>query len=124
MKETDSLENQLRSWRPRRPSAGLERKLFAAPMRLAPKLAWAFGSLAPVAACVLLALSNFNSGSVIQGNPAGGETLDALISSNQSCADNPPGGIRGQENKLSSVTFDWTNHGNFTSSMSPFSMAR
>jgi hypothetical protein len=124
MKETDSLENQLRSWRPRRPSAGLKRKLFAAPMRLAPKLAWAFGSLAPVAACVLLSLSNFNSGSVIQGNSGGTETLDALISSNQSCAANPPGGIRGRENKLFSVTFDWTNHGNFTSSMSPFSMAR
>jgi hypothetical protein len=89
-------------------------------MRLAPKLAWAFGSLAPVAACMLLTLPGFNSGSVIPGNSAGQETLAALISSNQSCAANPPGGFRGQENKLSSVTFDWTNHGNFTSSMSPF----
>jgi hypothetical protein len=89
-------------------------------MRLAPKLAWAFGTLAPVAACVLLALSDFNSGSVIPGNSTRRETLDALISSNQSCADSLTGGFRGQENKLSSVTFDWTNHGNFTSSMSPF----
>jgi hypothetical protein len=124
MKETDSLENQLRSWQPRRPSAGLERKLFAAPMQLAPKLAWAFGSLAPVAACVLLTLSNFNSGSVIPVNSAGRETLAALISSNQSCAANLPGGFRGQENKVSAVIFDWTNHGNFTSSMSPFFSGR
>jgi hypothetical protein len=93
-------------------------------VRLAQKLAWAFGTLAPVAACVLLTLPGFNSGSVIPGNSAGRETLAALISSNQSCAESLPGGIRGQENKLSSVTFDWTNHGNFTSSMSPFSTAR
>lgn len=110
----------MRSWRPRRPSAGLERKLFAAPVRLAPKLTWAFGSLAPVAACVLLALSGFNSGNVIPVNSSAGETLDALISSNQSCADTLPDGVRGRENKLFSVTFDWTNHGSFTSSMSPF----
>jgi hypothetical protein len=98
--------------------------LFAAPMRLAPKLAWALGSLAPVTACALLTLSAFNSGSGISDNSTGSKPWIALISSNQSYAAYLPGNFRGQENKVSSVTFDWTNHGNFTSSMSPFSLAR
>ncbi len=53
----DSLETRLRSWRPRRPSAKLERRLFAATTVWTPKMAWLVGSLAPATACLLLTLS-------------------------------------------------------------------
>ena len=72
MKETDSLENQLRSWRPRRPSAKLERRLFgSADQARAESRRGLLGSLAPAAACVLLTLSDFNSGNAIPGIPPG-----------------------------------------------------
>jgi hypothetical protein len=82
------------------------------------------GTLAPVAACVLMTMSAYDSGSGMPVHRAGREVLAALISSNQSCADYVPGGFHGQENKVPGVTFEWTNHGDFTSSMSPFSLAR
>ena len=122
MKETDLLENQLRSWRPRRPSAGLERKLFAAPAVVTRRMAWVLGSLAPAVACALLTFSVFNSGNYYgYSRPA---PMEAMILSNQSSAAYASGNYRELENSLFSVTFDWTNHGNFTSSMSPFSMTR
>jgi hypothetical protein len=93
-------------------------------MGLLPKLAWAFGSLAPVAACVLLTLSAFNSGSGIAVNSTGHEPLITLISSNQSYAAYLPGGFGGRENKWSSVTFDWTNRNGLPSSMSSFPRGR
>ena len=62
MKETDSLENQLRSWQPRRASARLRQKLFAASSSATRRMAWVLGSLAPATACLLLTLSVFNSG--------------------------------------------------------------
>ncbi|HEX3889907.1 MAG TPA: hypothetical protein VHX90_03560, partial [Verrucomicrobiae bacterium] len=97
MKETDLPEIQLRSWQPRRPSAKLKRKLFAAPMGLLPKLAWAFGSLAPVAACVMLTLSAFNSGSGIAVNSTEREPLINLTSSNQSYMAYLASGFGGRE---------------------------
>ena len=123
MKETDLAETQLRSWQPRRPSAKLKRKLFAVPMGLKPKLAWAFGSLAPVTACVLLTLSAFNSGSGIAVNSTDREPLINLISSNQSYVAYLPDGFGGRENKWSAVTFDWTNRNGLSSSMSSFPRA-
>jgi len=122
MKETDSLETQLRSWQPRRPSPGLKRKLFAVPMWLAPKLAWALGSLASVAACVLLTLSIFNSGN--SGVSSHSEPMAALILSNRSDPAYLPGNFQGAQNNVSSVTFDWTNQGGLTSSMSSFPRGR
>ena len=118
----DSLENRLRSWQPRRPSAKLKRRLFAAPASALPGAAWLLGSLAPATACVLLTFSAFNP-----ENPRsllGHEPLTAMIMSNQNYAAYAADNFRGTENRLSSVTFDWTNHGGFTSSMAPFSPAK
>ena len=67
MKEMNSLETQLRSWRPRRPSAGLERRLFATPVSRMPKMAWFVGWLVPATACALLTFLVFNSGNAIPG---------------------------------------------------------
>ena len=119
MKEMDSLETRLRSWQPRRPSAKLKQRLFAAPASFMPKTLWLLGSLAPATACVLLTFSVFNSentGSLLHHEP-----VSAMILSNQNYAAYASDNFRGSQNGLSSVTFDWTNHGGFTSSMSPFS---
>jgi len=118
MKEPDSLETQLRSWRPRRPSAGLERRLFGGRTRLVPKLTWLLGSLAPAVACALLtflAVSRENSGGPLQ--PV---TMIAMHSSNEGCAESDLAGLRKGENNWSVVTFDWTNRSGFTSSIAPF----
>jgi hypothetical protein len=118
MKETDTLENRLRSWQPRRPSAKLERRLFGAPARIWPKAAWLLGSLTPVAACVLLTISFFNP-----GNSAGSlrrEPLAAMILSNQIYAAYASGNFRDAQNNLSAVTFEWTNQTVSRSSMYPF----
>src|SRR5471030_3197855 len=121
MKETDSLENQLRLWRPRRVSEGLKRKLFAAPVNATRRMAWVLGSLAPAAACLLLSLSVYNSGNYgVSSHPT---PVMGMILSNQSYATYASGNYRESQNSLFSVTFDWTNHGNFTSSMAPFSRA-
>jgi len=112
----------LRSWQPRRPSPGLERKLFAGPVNVTRRLAWVLGSLAPAAACLLLTLSAFNAGN--WGGVSYSAPMVAMIFSNQSSAAYASGNGREPENNLFSVTFDWTNHGNFTSSMAPFSRSR
>lgn len=119
MTEMDSLETQLRSWRPRRPSAKLKRRLFAAPASLMPKMAWLLGSLAPVTACALLSFSVFNSEN--NGHLLRREPMTAMILSNQNYAAYASDNFRESQNGLSSVTFDWTNHGGFTSSIAPFS---
>jgi len=85
-------------------------------------MAWVLGSLAPATACLLLTLSVFNSGNYgVSSRPA---PMMAMILSNQSYAAYAPGNGRESQNSLFSVTFDWTNHGGLTSSMSPFSPSR
>jgi hypothetical protein len=118
MKETDSLETRLRSWQPRRPSANLKRRLFAAPASLMPKLAWLLGSLAPATACVLLTFSVFNSENT--GHLLRHEPMTSMILSNQNYAAYASDNFRESQNGLSSVTFDWTNRSGFTSSIAPF----
>src|ERR1700722_2609177 len=122
MKETDLLEDQLRLLRPRRSSAWLKRKLFAAPVNVTRRMAWVFGTLAPATACLLLTLSVFNSENYdFSSRPA---PLMAMILSNQSSAAYAAANDRESQNSLFSVTFDWTNHGGLTSSMSPFLPSR
>jgi hypothetical protein len=118
MKEMNSLENRLRSWQPRRPSARLERRLFAAPFDLMPKMAWLVGSVVPAAACLLLTFSIFNSGN--PGISMRHEPMIGMILSNQNYAAYASGNFREGENNLSAVTFEWTNHSVSHSSMSPF----
>jgi hypothetical protein len=115
MKEMNSLETQLRSWQPRRPSERLERRIFGNPL---PKLRWILGSLAPVTACALLTLSVFNSGN--SGVSSRQEPMAAMILSNPKYAAYASDTFREPQNSLFSVTFDWTRSGNFTSSIAPF----
>ena len=115
----DSLENRLRSWQPRRPSAKLKRRLFAAPASVMPKVAWLLGSLAPATACVLLTFSVFNpenTGHLLRHDP-----VAAMILSNQNYAAYASDNFKETQNGLFSVTFDWTNRSGFKSSIAPFS---
>jgi len=85
-------------------------------------VAWLLGSLAPATACVLLTFSSFNhetTRKLFDRQP-----LTAMIFSNQNYAAYASDNFKGTENRLFSVTFDWTNHGGFTSSMAPFSPAK
>lgn len=120
MKELDSLETQLRSWRPRRPSAGLEQRLFATPVNLMPKMAWFVGWLVPVTACALLTFSVLISGNGIPGRSPRPEPLAATMLSNKSLLVPAPENPWKGQNELSSVTFDWTNRSGSTSSMPSF----
>jgi hypothetical protein len=118
MKDMEQLENQLSSWVPRRPSAKLERRLFArhegteTGQEQALGLRW----LAPamVAFVMLCILFNQRQGGIAASGANSGHLL-AIISSNQS-AYLPPSVLRPQ-NRPSENTFEWTNGSSFTSSV-------
>jgi len=116
----DSLETQLRSWQPRRPSAGLEQRIFATPFSLMPRMAWFVGWLVPATACALLTFSVFTSGNVIPDRSARPEPLVATMLSNQNFLVPAPQSPWNGQNELSSVTFDWTNRSSSNSSMPSF----
>jgi hypothetical protein len=119
--ETNSLEDQLHSWQPRRPSAGIRRRLFgSAPGRIS-RAAWILGSLAPPTACALLTLAFFDSGRNLSGVSSRPQPLLAMILSNQNYAVSQSARSQKGENNWSSITFDWTNGNNLTSSIVPFS---
>ena len=107
-------ENQLLSWQPRPPSAGLKRRLFGQAEREdATSARWLWSGLAPTMACVLLTLMMLNRGGVV---------LDAkvpmsLILSNQSNAAYASGGAGNEENHLAALTFDSTNRSDLGSSI-------
>ena len=120
MKEMNLMETQLNSWQPRRPSAALERRLFATPVKLMPKMAWFVGWLVPATACALLTFSVFNSGNEIPSRSSGREPMVATMLSNQSFLIPAPESPWKGQNELSSVTFDWTNRSGSTSSIPSF----
>ena len=107
-------ENQLLVWRPRRPSARLKRRLLAltgeAP---APTARWLWSCVAPTMACAMLTLMAFNR------DGAGLETKLPmnLILSNQNAVAFAAGDDQTGQNHLATVTFGWTNHSAFQSSI-------
>ena len=126
MNEMKPLETLLRSWAPRRPSARLNRRLFAShlaagnhqsPISDHPpptlRLVW----LAPAAACLVLVcalLSQRNSAG--SSTPTSTGSMVAMILSNQSYAAYVPGSFQPEQNALRN-TFEWTNRSQSTSSM-------
>ena len=113
MNETKTLAEQVRSWKPRRPSARLERRLFG---RLAGRddTRAVMRVLVPAAACVILSVAMLNP--VEHGAPpehARG-ALAAGSLSNQSYAAYLPGSFACEANRLD--TFGWTNGGALPSS--------
>ena len=109
-------ENQLRAWRPRRPSAQLKRRI----LRFAGKgdvltARWLWSGLAPTVACALLTLMAFSHDGGDLDRPA----PMALILHNQNTAAYATGGAQTEQNHLAAVTFGWTNDSVFNSSI-PF----
>ena len=113
------LETQLRSWQPRRPSARLKRRLFAAPARVMPQMAWFLGWLAPATACALLTLSVFNSGNSLPSSSSRHEPMVAMMLSNRYAA-YVSGTFQSGHNDPHSVTFDRTNLSGSTSGLPSF----
>ena len=103
----NELEKQLLSWTLRRPSAGLERRLFtvaAAPAEaLLPfRLTW----LAPVTAALMLMCVLFNQHYASAfSNSARPGPLVAMILSNQSAAAYLPGSVQADHNNLPANAF-------------------
>lgn len=117
MNEMNSLETQLRSWQPRRPSARLKRQLFAEPASLMPRMAWFVGWLVPATACALLTFSVFTSGNDL-GQSSRRAPLMATLLNDQSGLTPAPEGFRQGQNDWASVTFDLTNRSGSTSTLS------
>ena len=109
MNEMIELERQLYSWTPRRPSARLERRLFAARTVPADTLApFRFNWLAPATAALALACVLFNQ----RYGPGfstynGAGPMVAMILSNQSAAAYLPGGVQAEQNNLPADAFKW-----------------
>jgi hypothetical protein len=110
MKELNVTEAQLRSWRPRRPAAGLKQKILTADTAM-PTAKWLWGGLAPTMACVLLTLMAFNH----DGGALGVRPMMTIVLSNQSYAAYVSGGEQTAQNHLAAVSFDSTNYGGFRS---------
>ena len=109
MNETSELETQLPGWTPRRPSARLERRLFAATPAAAEALPpFRFSWLAPATAVLALMCVLFNQryGVNFSASPGAGPMV-ALILSNQSAAAYLPGGVQAEQNGLPADTFRW-----------------
>jgi hypothetical protein len=121
MNEMNELEAQLRSWAPRRPSASLERRLFArgpvaAELPPAFRLSW----LAPAMGTLLLLglFLNGRSSTAIGSSPA--VPMVAMLLSNQSAADDlAASSLPRAENRLPADTYQWPVRGGATSAISP-----
>ena len=118
MKKMNTLETQLRSWTPRRPSSGLERRLFPTE-RLHLSISRLITILTPAAACVLLTASMMRqSAQELMSNGNERATLVAMGMSNQNFAAYLPGTYQPTANRVD--TFEWTNRGYSNSSMDSF----
>jgi hypothetical protein len=118
MKKMNMLETQLRSWTPRRPSSGLERRLFPAE-RVHLSISRLITVLTPAAACVLLTVSMMRQSAqelLSIGNQRA--AVVAMGLSNQNYAAYLPGACQSTANRVD--TFEWTNRGYSNSSMDSF----
>ena len=117
------LENQLRSWQPRRPSPRIKRRLFPSASSgeaTGLSLRW----LAPATACLMLALTIASQQPGLSVTSTRHEAMMGLISSNLSYTNILPGNDTPGHNRISSTSFEWTNLSDITSSISPFSPGR
>lgn len=107
MEKLNMTEAQLRSWQPRRPAAGLKQQIFnpVTPVAAAPSANRWWGALAPAMACVLFTLMAFKH----EGEGLDPKPVLSMVMSNQSRATYVPGGAQTAQNRLDTVTFDWTN---------------
>ena len=123
MNETNRVETQLRSWTPRRPSAGLERGLFGAAGSAPPDERAVLRVLISTAACLIFTMAILNHPDHRDGAVAAGPgAIMALSLSNQNYAAYLPGSFACEANRLDS--FRWTNGGASPSSASSISLGK
>ena len=120
--EMNLLENQLRSWQPRRPSPRLSRRIFGASAGNDTGLALRW--LTPALACLLLAVTIANQEPSLSRSFYSGQPMMGLISSNLSATNVLPKSHFSDHNGVFPASFEWTNLSDFTSSVSPFSPGR
>lgn len=106
-------ETQWSGWRPRQPSARLKRRIFRA--LGAPAAAWNWHRLTPAMACLLFAMLmvHFNNNSELPSRKPGMTVILSSENSGTGFGD----GAQSAQNRLATVTFDWTNHSVFRSSI-------
>jgi hypothetical protein len=109
MKDLNMTEMELRSWRPRQPSAELRRNFTTSDNFPSPGASWLWGCLAPAAACVLALMSLSHGSDDLGQKPA------LFLGTNHEIYAADSGQMT--QNHLAAVTFDWTNHSGFKSSM-------
>ncbi len=114
-------EEQLRSWRLRQPSAGLKYRIFHEPRAettVKLDIVWTIRWLAPVAACLMLAVGTISyRGHISEVSAA--ESY-ASTGSLQTVMQHVACDYRSPKNSFLSVTFGWTNRNGSTSSNSSF----
>lgn len=119
MNETNFPENQLRSWQPHRPSAGLKRRIWRASQKKTTEVGMYLRWLAPAAACVLLAISAVRQSDDLFRATAHVQPVTVMLASNQ-LAYVPVDNSQQGHNRLQAVTFEWTNRSSSTSSIGSF----
>jgi len=112
------LEEQMRGWRPRHPSAGLKWRVFGARLLNLPRMVRLAGFATPVTACALMALLVWNSGSSFA--PRAGAVPSALAMISNSDYAVSATSRQSVQNNSCAFNFDWTNAGNFNSNVSSF----
>jgi hypothetical protein len=118
MKHQNTLEEQLRSWKPRRPSPKIERRLFGTRhfSITLPRLA---GILTPTMACLMVTVSLWRQVGQPILNESGSQTAAIAMSmSNQNYAPYLATSFQPTANRLD--TFGWTNRGYSKSSVPSF----
>ena len=108
----------MRSWQPRRPSAGLKGRVWLASKRRTFELGVHLRWLTPVAACLLLAISAVKQSENTFQSATRARFAPSVIESNQ-IAYVPESCYRPRENWFP-ATFEWTNLSGSTSSIGSF----
>ncbi len=115
----NDLEAQLRSWAPRRPSASLERRLFAPRPAMAETLpAFRLDWLAPATVGLMLLGLFLSHHSNPFLSPSNAGPMVAVILSNQSAAAFIAGNLSRTENRLPADAYEWTVRNGTTSPVS------
>ena len=119
MNEWNPWERHLRSWTPRRPSAGLKARIFSRSVAQRPGRPFAFGWLAPATVCVLLLFVTLSqrNGKLARLAASNQVPMMAVTLSNMSFAAYLPGSFVNDQNAVAPGTFEWTNNGHSHSSM-------
>ncbi len=115
----NTLEEQLRSWKPRHPSPKLERQLFGALQYFSFTLARLAGIITPTMACLIVTASLWRQvGQPMLHESESQTAVIAMSLSNQNYAPYLATSFQPTANRLD--TFGWTNGGYSKSSVSSF----